>query len=126
MFDLLLVLHSKTLFFVNNQQTEIFETHILRKHPVGSDDNVELPGSQFFQDILLFTGGSETAQYLDVEGRVLEPFKKSGKMLLGENGGWNQDCNLFFLRNSFESRPHRNFRFAETDITTDQTVHRHF
>ncbi len=45
-------------------------------------------------------------------------------MLEGKNGGWHKHCYLFTVGNRLESSPDGDFCFSETDISTDQAIHR--
>ena len=60
--DFLLVGDPKPLLLVHNEQSQIFELHILGKHPVGADKNVHKTFFQIFQCLFLFRRSAETAE----------------------------------------------------------------
>ena len=63
--DAFLVPHAEALLFVDNQQSEIGEFDVLRKHPVRPDQNVDLPGFRFLQNFFLLLRIAEAADHLD-------------------------------------------------------------
>ena len=45
-------------------------------------------------------------------------------MLFDQNRRWCQQCDLVTVLDRFERRPHGDFCFSKSDITTQQTIHR--
>ena len=66
--DLFLVGHAEALLLVHHQKAQILEVHILLEHPVGADDDVDLPGMEHPQSLLLHFGGAEAAEGVNFDG----------------------------------------------------------
>ena len=63
--DALFVPNAEALLFVDNQQSEVGELHVLRKHAVRPDQNVDLPGFRFLQNFFLLLRIAEAADHFD-------------------------------------------------------------
>ena len=48
----LFVAHSEALLFVNDQQAEIVELHVLRKQPMRADEHIDFAGGEIFEQRL--------------------------------------------------------------------------
>ena len=57
--DLLLMVHSETLFLINDKKPEVVECDILSKQAVRTDDDVYIAFFQFFLDLFAFSRGLE-------------------------------------------------------------------
>ena len=51
--DALFVAHAEALLFVDDQQAEVGELQIFRKHAVGADEDVDFAGFRFLQNFFL-------------------------------------------------------------------------
>ena len=71
--DLLLVGHAKALLLVHHQKAQVLEVYILLEHPVGADDDVDLPGMEHPQSLFLHFGGAEAAEGVDLDGIAGKP-----------------------------------------------------
>jgi len=47
-------------------------------------------------------------------------------VLAGQQGGRNQQCDLFSILNGFERSSDGNFGFTKADVSGDEPVHGHF
>ena len=120
----ILVLNTKALLFVNDDEAEIFETDALREQPVGADDNIHgsvgEPGDRFARLFLRL----KTTECSQMHG---EPGKAVGKglhVLANEQGRWHDHGDLFTVLNSLERGPNGNFSLSVSHITAEQPVHR--
>ena len=91
---------------------------------VGADDDVDFAGLQAGYDLLLLFGGAETAQDFDADGEGAEAVGEGGIVLLGEDGGGNEDAYLHSVTDGLESGSQGDFGFAVAYIAADQAVHR--
>ena len=91
---------------------------------MGADDDVDFTFFQGFKNDFLLPGRNKAREIFDENRVVTEALGKGEKMLLTENGGGDQDGDLFAIHDGFEGGAHGNFSFAETDITTDEAIHR--
>ena len=61
----LFVADAEALLFVDDQQAEVGELDILRQHAVRADEDVDLAGFGFLQDLFLLLGDAEAADHFD-------------------------------------------------------------
>ena len=64
-FQLLLVLDAEALLFVDDDQAQVLELHVVADEPVGADDDVDAPVGQPLDDALLLRVRLEPAQALE-------------------------------------------------------------
>src|SRR5712692_8137116 len=83
----LFMYHSKTLLFIDDQETKIEEDHIFLQQAMGTDDNIDLPKCQVFEYLLLFLLRTETAEQLNANREGLQPLLKRVEVLEGQYGG---------------------------------------
>ena len=58
-------------------------------------------------------------------GKSAHPLAEAFEMLHGENGGGDEDGDLFFsIDDRFKGGAHRHFGFAVADVAADEPVHR--
>ena len=115
--------HAKTLLLIDNQKPQILILDILRENAVRPDQNIDIPFFHARQDSFLFRRGAETRQHLHIHRIILHALHKGVVMLLCQDGGRNQEYNLFFVEHRLEGCADGNFRFPIADIPADQTVH---
>ena len=89
-----------------------------------ANNDVEFAVFQFLQNGFSFFCCAETVEIINFYGHISQTFRKSFKMLKGQNGGWDQNCDLLSVVHRFKSRANSDFRFSETYVATDQAVHR--
>ncbi|GBE29201.1 hypothetical protein BMS3Bbin04_00212 [bacterium BMS3Bbin04] len=92
---------------------------------MSSDDQIYLSVCQSLDNLFPFGGGSESAQHLDLQGITTQPLGKCYKVLLREDCGRDENCDLFGILQRLERCPHRDFSLSEAYITHQQTVHGH-
>ena len=81
--------HTKTLLLINNEKSQILKFHILRKHSVGSDNNIHHAFFQIFDGFLLLFWAAETAKQIYSHREIFHPLGKGIIMLL------RQDCGRY-------------------------------
>src|SRR5205085_12529678 len=92
--------------------------------PMRANDNVYAAMAQLLQHFLLFGLRTKATEHFDMY-RVLEhSLPEHLKMLLSENSRRREHGDLFAVHNGLECRAHSDFSFAETNIATDQAIHR--
>ena len=123
LFDLFLMGHTETLFFVDDQQTEIMVDHPFVKEHMGADDDIRFAGSEVVDDAVDFFFRFKAAQNADAHTKPLQPFTEGAFMLLRKDRGGDQYRHLLAVENGFESRPQRHFGLAVAHITAEQAIH---
>ena len=63
----------EVLFFVDYEQAEILELHVVGKEAVGADDAVDLTGLDPFDHLARLAGREEPRQHLDPDREAGEP-----------------------------------------------------
>ena len=89
-----------------------------------SDDDIDFAPRRPFQNIRLFGMRPKTAQHFNGDGKSGHAFHERLIVLLAKHRRRDKNGHLLAVENSSKCRPHRDFRFAVTDITTQQPVHR--
>ena len=115
--------HTKTLFFVDNDQSQVLELNIWLKQAVSADDDINDTGDQSAHHFELPARCAKPAEQFDAYWISTHAFNKNVKMLLSQNRGWNQDSHLLSASDGLESCAHGDFGLAVADITTDYPVH---
>ena len=122
--DALLVRHAEALLFVDDQQAEILEVHVLRQQPMRADDDVETAGGkglERFRDLLL---GAEAADHVDLGGERRKPLGQRLQMLRRQDGRRREEGDLFAFHHRLERRAHRHLGLAVADVAAQQSIHR--
>ena len=122
--EALFVSDPETLFFVDNEQTEILKLNIFGEQAVGADDYIDFPGLQVGQDDSLLRGAAEAAEHLDARGESRETFFEGFEMLESKNRGGSENGDLLVFTDGLEGGAHSHFGFAVAHIATDEAVHR--
>ena len=114
----------KALFFVDDNQAEVFEKDVAGNQPVRADDDIDAAFAQQQQTFLLFGLRTKTTEHLDSYGIIEHALTKHLEMLLRENGRRREYRDLFAVHHGFEGGANRDFGLAEADIAANQAVHR--
>ncbi|MND85455.1 hypothetical protein D3C80_773820 [compost metagenome] len=115
--------NAEAVFFIDDQQPQIFPAQIALQQFVGTDDDVYLTVDGIVHHLLLLFGATETRHHLDADRPGGEAVAEVVKMLLRQQGGWHQHRHLLAVFYRQEGGTHRHFGFAEADVATDQTIH---
>ena len=118
------VAHAEALLFVDDDQAQIAELHVLRERTMGADDDVHLAGGDFLDGLLLLLRGAEAAEHIDLDGKGREALLEGVVVLEGEHRGRRQHHDLAIVADCLEGRAHGDFRLAVTDVAAQQPVHR--
>ena len=121
--DLLFMSHAETLFFIDDQKSQVFVLHIFGKKPVCPDDHIHDSFFQAFHRLFLFPGSTESGHHPDSHRIILKALTECIVVLLGKDRSGHQICHLFSVGYSLESRPDGNFRLSVSHIPADEPVH---
>ncbi len=72
-FEVFLVRHAEALFFVNDDQTQVFEFHIRRNQAVRADDDVNFAKCKFEENLGLLAGRAEARKHFHFDGESRQP-----------------------------------------------------
>ena len=90
----------RTYYYINSTTPESFE-HIFR---------------------LLWRTGSR--QVFNLDGEVFKTLGESTEVLISKDGCRHENCHLFIIDTSLESRSDSHFRLTEAHVAADKAVHR--
>ena len=124
LFEFFLVHHAEPLFLVNDQQTQVFELHVVRKQAVCADDDIHRAGLDLFDDGALFLVRAKTREHFDGERKRREALAKRIEMLLCQHCCRHENGDLLAIVRGFERGAQRDFGFAVPHIADDQAIHR--
>lgn len=117
------MLYPESLFFVDNDQSQVGELNILGKQSMGSNGDIDSSLVNILEDRHLFFASFKPAQGFNAEWIISHSLTKSTSMLLCQYGCGYQDRNLFAVFNGLEGSTNCDLRFSEADITADESVH---
>ena len=81
-FKPLLVCDAETLFFVDNQQAQIFDANVIGQDAMGCHHHINAALSQLAHHLGLFAFALKAGKFADVDGEVAEPRGHGAHMLL--------------------------------------------
>ena len=87
------------------------------------DDNIHLPRFQIFQNPLNIGTLFHPTDILDPARHPLQTFLESIIMLISQNRRRHQHGHLFTISHRLECRTNSDFRFSESHIPANQTIH---
>ena len=120
----LLVRDAEALLFVDDDQAQIGEFHVLADQAMRADEDVDFALGQPFHGLLLLAGRFESADGIDHERIIDHPLPERAVMLLGQHGRRHQHGDLLAKLDGFEGGAHRHFRLAVADVAAEQAIHR--
>ena len=112
------------MLFVDNQQTEIGETHAGLQQFVRADQNIHRAVAQALGHGAGLFRGAKARQHLDAQWPVRKAIAKGLVVLLGQQRGGHQHGDLAPVGRGDKGRAHGHFGLAEADIAADQAIHR--
>ena len=121
--ELLLDGDTEFLFFVDNQQAEVFELNVFTQNAVGTDKDIHLTVRKTLDNGLGLCRRPGAAQIFHTAGQAFQALLESLEMLIGKNGGGNEDGHLLVVRHRLESGTHGNLGLAEAYVAAYQPVH---
>src|SRR3546814_18815953 len=83
----LLVDDAEALFFIDDDEAELFELDRFGDHRMGAHDDVDRAVGKAVASLLRLGGGNEAGQAADVDGEAFEAFDEIGEMLAREPRG---------------------------------------
>ena len=123
-FQPLLVGDAKTLFLVDNDESQAFEFQPLGQQCMRADNDVDPSLGHPILGHLCLGSRDKTRETPDVEREPLKPLDEGPVMLPREERGRADQGNLMPRHRCRERRAQRDFGFAEADVAADKPVHR--
>ena len=122
-FELLLVLHTKALLFVDDHHAQVLGVHIGRKQAVGADKHIDRALGKRLERALLLRRGAEAAEHFDLEAKRGKTLKECLVVLLGQNGRGAEHHDLAAGVHALKGRAQGDLGLAETHVAAQQAIH---
>ncbi len=84
---------------------------------MGPNNNIQLALLQFFQGGCLLCLGPETAENPNIDRKICKSLDEVFIVLLGQDGCWNKNGNLFSIVDGLKSGPHGYLGLSEAHIS---------
>ncbi len=116
------MLHAEALFFVDDDEAEVFEDDVFGEEAVGADNDVDAASGEAADVGGLFGFGAEAVEGFDGNGVFAEALADGLGVLLGKDGGGGKEGGLFAAHDALENRADGDLGLAETDVAADEAV----
>ena len=90
-----------------------------------ANDAVHFASCEASYNLLCLRVSKKPRQHFNTDWVTREAIAEGVAVLCSEQSCWHQHRCLLAVLNAFEHRAHGNFGLSKTNITTDQTIHRH-
>ena len=121
--DFFFVLNTEPLFFIDDQEPQIFEFQVFTQYPMCSDNDIYQSLFRILDRLFLLCRCTESAHQVNPHRELFHTLYECPVMLLCKNRCRNQIDYLLTLLYSFECRTDCNLRLTKSNIPTDQTIH---
>ena len=121
--ELLLMLHTKALFLVDDHQAQVFGVHIGRKQTMRADEHIDRTLGKRLECALLLRRGTEAAEHLDLQAKRGKALKERLVVLLGKNGRGAEHHDLAAGVHALKRRAQGDLGLAKAHVAAQQAVH---
>ena len=121
--QLFLLSHAEAMLFVDDDQAQVLEVHILLDQLVRADDDIDFTLNQALQRFGRFLRTAKARQLGELHRPFGEAVGKILEVLFGKQRGRHQNGHLLAARNGHERGAQGDLRLAEAHIAADQAVH---
>ena len=121
--ELLLVLHTKALFLVDDHQAQVLGVHVGRKQTVCADQHIDRALGKRLERALLLRRRAEAAEHLDLETKRGKALKERLVVLLGQNGRGAEHHDLAAGVHALKRRTQGDLGLAKAHVAAQQAVH---
>ncbi|CAB5036355.1 unannotated protein [freshwater metagenome] len=116
--------HSESMLFVDDNNGESVEQHIVLNQRMRTNENPELPRCELPEQIAPAGGGRRAGQQRDWHCLPWHQLLKRREVLVGERLGRRHQRRLMSVFDGTQHRRERNDRLARTNFTHQQPLHR--
>ena len=124
-FEFLFDSHAKLLFFVNDEQSEIFPQYLFAHQLVCTHQYVYFSVFEVGEYLFYLFGRFASAEVFNPHREIAEAFAEGVVVLHSEHGSGHQYCHLLAIGSCLEGSAHRHFGLTKTHIAADKAVHWH-
>ena len=122
--QLLFHAYAELLFFIDYEQSEVFEFHSFANEFVCADDYVDFSGCKIGKYGFHVFGFPCAGQIIDPDREFFQARRECGEMLECQHCRRHEHCGLLAVGGCFESGAYRHFCLAKAYIAANQAVHR--
>ncbi len=122
--DALLMGDAKPLLFVDHEQAEVLELHVLGQESMRADDDVDFARGEAGKDLLCFLLRAEAADHVDRHREAGKPLAKRLQVLKRQDGRRREKCGLLAVHHGLERGAHRHFGLAVANVAAEEAIHR--
>ena len=122
-FELLLVLHAKALFLVDDHQAQVLGVHVGRKQAVRADQHIDRALGKRLECALLLRRRAKAAEHLDLQAKRGKALKERLVVLLGKNGRGAEHHDLAAGVHALKRRAQGDLGLAKAHVSAQQAVH---
>ena len=121
--ELLLVLHTKALLFVDDHHAQVLGVYIGRKQTVRADEHINRALGKRLERALLLRRRAEAAEHLDLQAKRGKALKEGLVVLLGKNSRGAKHHDLAAGVNALKRRAQGDFGLAKAHVAAQQAIH---
>src|SRR4051812_26544170 len=123
MFEFFFMSYAEPLFFVNYNQTELWQFYVIRQYPVCSDQDICIAFLSAFDRSLLFFLRPKSRKQIDLCRKGSKAFREGLEMLVSKNRRRSENGYLSTVHYRLESRSHCDLGLSISDVADDKTIH---
>ena len=121
--ELLLVLHTKALFLVDDHQAQVLGVHVGRKQTVCADQHIDRALGKRLERALLLRRRAKAAEHLDLKAKRGKAFKERLVVLLGKNSRGAEYHDLAAGVHALKRCAQGDLGLAKAHVAAQQAVH---
>ena len=121
--ELLLVLHAKALFLVDDHQAQVLGVHVGRKQAVRADEHINRALGKRLERALLLRRRAKAAEHLDLQAKRGKALKECLVVLLGQNGRGAEHHDLAAGVHALKRCAQGDLGLAKAHVAAQQAVH---
>jgi len=121
--EFIFVFDTEALLFIDDDEAEISKVDIFGADAMGANDEIDTAFADTFEDGLLLGIGLEAGEGFDAKGVTGESGFEGAFVLFGQDGGGDQDGDLFAKFAGLEGSADGEFGFAKAHIAADKAIH---
>ena len=114
--------HAETVFFVDDHESEVFETEAGAQQLVCADEDIETAARQTFARAAHFGLCLQSRHHFDVHRPIGKAVAERLEVLLSEQRGRYQHDNLLVALDGYERCAHGDLGLAESDVAANEPV----
>ena len=112
------------MLLIDHREAETLEANVGLQQLVGADDDVDPSARKLRHHLVALLAAAKARQLLDAHWPVGKSVGEGLIVLVGEQGGGNQNRHLAVVEHRHEGGSHRHLGLAEAHVPAHQPIHR--